>query len=348
MTQRPSPLTLWWHSLSAAQAFVLGALVAAAVLGPPTALWALWRVQPMLAAARPTVPAATLPPPTATATPSATVSPSPTATASATPTPSPTPSPTPVPTATLPPLEAGGALVIGYSVEGRPLTVYRFGQGPHQRLIVAGIHGGYEWNTVALAETLLARLQDGSIPVPEAVTLFLLPNLNPDGYARQKGALGRANARGVDLNRNFPWNWAPDWDRAGCWNYAPITAGSGPFSEPETRALRDFLLRPDVHPEALVSYHSAALGIFPGGWPQPHPPSVELAQTLAQATGYPYPPMDYGCQLTGQLVDWTAWVLGIPSVDIELSNHRDIDWPQARAALQVLFTWQVPGLLGDE
>ncbi len=280
---------------------------------------------------------------TATAPPTRPPTSTPTATATATPPPTLTPTPSPSPTATLPPIPPGGSLVIGYSLEGRPLTVYRFGQGPHQRMILAGIHGGYEWNTVVLAEALLGVLQRGEITVPAEVTLFVLPNLNPDGYARQKGPLGRANARGVDLNRNFPWNWAPDWDRTGCWNYAPITAGAAPLSEPETQALAAFLQRPDVHPEALVSYHSAALGIFPAGWPNsPGPQSSALAQALAQVTGYRYPPLDYGCELTGQLVDWTAFALGIPSVDVELTNHQDPDLRQNLAALRLLLTWALP------
>ena len=291
-------------------------------------------------------PPAAMPTPLAwTASPTAEPPPTakPAATATLTPTPSSTPTPLPSPTATLASIPDGGALVIGYSVEGRPLTVHRFGHGPRQRMILAGIHGGYEWNTVLLAEMLLGVLQRGEIPVPDDVTLFLLPNLNPDGYARDKGYLGRANAHGVDLNRNFPWNWVADWDRSGCWNYAPITAGPAPLSEPETQALAAFLQRPDVRLEALVSYHSAALGIFPAGWPHdPHPPSVALAQWLAHLTGYQYPPTGYGCVLTGQLVDWTAFALGIPSVDIELANHHDPDFRQNLAVLRFLLKKDLP------
>ncbi len=288
-------------------------------------------------------------PPPSPPSPTVTVGPSHTPTASLTPTPSPsptwTPTPTQTPTATLPPLIDGGSLTIGYSVEGRPLTVYRFGQGPRQRMIIGGIHGGYEWNTVALVEALLERLRNGAVAVPEDVSLFVLPNLNPDGYARHKGIFGRANARGVDLNRNFAWNWAPDWNRAGCWNAAPITAGAGPFSEPETRALRDFLLRPDVHLDALVSYHSAALGVFPAGYPDHQGPrSTRLAQAIARVTGYRYPPAGGGCQLTGQLVDWVAFTLDVPAVDVELSTHHDLDLEQNLAVLRLLLTlaWPTP------
>ncbi|MFM8319886.1 MAG: hypothetical protein ACKOC5_03140, partial [Chloroflexota bacterium] len=47
---------------------------------------------------------------------------------------------------------------IGQSVEGRPLEVFRFGQGRRQRMIVAGTHGADEYNTVALADELVLHL----------------------------------------------------------------------------------------------------------------------------------------------------------------------------------------------
>ncbi len=317
----------------------LGLASGLAVVGLLAGLWWLGRrATAPLPTLLPTVPPASTPTAPPAATPTA---PPPSATPA--PTPSASPTLTPSPTATLPPIPDRGSLVIGTSVEGRPLTVYRFGHGPHQRMVVAGIHGGYEWNTVALAEALLDALRQGRITVPPEVTLFVLPNLNPDGYERQKGVLGRANAHGVDLNRNFDWNWAPDWDRRGCWAYAPITAGPAPFSEPETQALRDFLSRPDVHLEALVSYHSAALGVFPAGWPDaPGPRSTRLAQAIAQVTGYRYPPADGGCQLTGQLVDWVAFTFDTPAVDVELSTHQDLDLPQNLAALRLLLSWELP------
>src|SRR5687768_9462220 len=42
------------------------------------------------------------------------------------------------------------SVVIGFSVSRRPIEVYQFGQGEKQKMIVAGIHGGYEWNTIVL------------------------------------------------------------------------------------------------------------------------------------------------------------------------------------------------------
>ena len=152
---------------------------------------------------------------------------------------------------------------IGYSVKGLPLEVYTFGTGTHERMIVAGIHGGDEWNTITLANQLIAYINQYPKTIPEDVTLYILRDLNPDGEARSHDKYGRLNTNGVDLNRNFPYHWQADWDRAGCWNYLPTSGGSVGGSEPETQAVMNFI---DSHTiEALISYHSAALGIFPGG-----------------------------------------------------------------------------------
>jgi hypothetical protein len=234
-------------------------------------------------------------------------------------------------------LEGGNrAAVIGHSVSGRPIEVYAFGNGPNQRMIVAGIHGGYEWNTIALADELILHINENPDVIPDDITLFILRNLNPDGDARAHGIDGRVNDHGVDLNRNFPTNWVKEWDRDGCWNYAPTNGGTGPGSEPETRALMNFLQSHKI--QALISYHSAALGIFPGGEPW-EPDSIRFAQALANVTKYPFPPLDTGCTFTGTLADY-AVELGAVSVDMELATHRYTDFERNLKALDVLVSWE--------
>ncbi|MEE4195357.1 MAG: M14 family zinc carboxypeptidase [Anaerolineae bacterium] len=274
----------------------------------------------------------------------------PSITPSATETPSPTPTPTVIPTATQTPLptatpilDADGQTprIIGYSVEGRPLEMYRFGTGEDHRLIIAGIHGGYEYNTVDLAYELITYLQENLELVPQEMTLFLLPALNVDGYTNLRGAYeGRPNANGVDLNRNWNWNWKADWEKSGCWNYAPINGGTSPFSEPETEALRQFILDENIN--ALISYHSAALGIFHGGSPEPHPGSVSLAETAASVSPYAYPAIDYGlCEVTGMLAHWAA-DQNIAAIDIELTNHAYTDYEINVEILKAFLNWQNP------
>lgn len=244
-----------------------------------------------------------------------------------------TPTPTPVPTPTV---FASGPVEIGTSVAGRPLQVYRFGNGSVQRLIVAGIHGGYEWNTIALARKLIEFIEDNPEVIPADVELTILPALNPDGEARSRYAAGRANENGVDLNRNWPSFWQPDWPLTGCWNTLPITAGEFPRSEPEVSALLALIQEKDI--TALISYHSAALGIFPGGKP-PDPRSLRLAEAVAAVSPYPYPPIDTGCLYTGQFADWASANV-IAAVDIELSTHNSLDYEINLNVMEAFLAWR--------
>ncbi len=224
--------------------------------------------------------------------------------------------------------------IIGYSVQGRPIDLYTFGQGETHYLIVAGIHGGYEGNTVALANQLLVYLNKHPEAVPSGATLYLIPDMNPDAVARGRNAGARVNANGVDLNRNFPThNWVANWDHSNCWNERPTTGGTGPGSEPETHAVASFIYNHRI--EALISYHAAALGVFPGGNPW-QPASERLASALSAVTGYPYPPLDTGCDYTGTLADWAVENGVGAAVDMELADHRDTDFARNLKALKVL------------
>jgi murein endopeptidase len=74
--------------------------------------------------------------------------------------------------------------------------------------------------------------------------LWLVPNLNPDGFR-----LGvRQNGRGVDLNRNFRSEWRP---RGRRWD--PQYAGPRPWSELETRLARALIRR--IEPDVTLWYH---------------------------------------------------------------------------------------------
>jgi murein peptide amidase A len=74
------------------------------------------------------------------------------------------------------------------------------------------------------------------------VRLWLVRTANPDGVA----AGTRQDARGVDLNRNFPWDWRPG--PRGTYYPGPRAA-----SEPETRALTKLVRR--VRPDLAIYYH---------------------------------------------------------------------------------------------
>lgn len=114
--------------------------------------------------------------------------------------------------------------------------------------------------------------------------LYFIPTMNPDGlevisrglddYARKNGYIppelhGRdcmivrgpgEDSCGVDLNRNFDFNWIFGdtlWYR-GSFEPFDYYRGPAPFSEPETQAVRDFARR--IKPTLSVVYHSSRQG----------------------------------------------------------------------------------------
>lgn len=140
----------------------------------------------------------------------------------------------------------GGVLdlsVLGRSLEGRPIYRASVGSGPRSLALVTQQHGDEPVGTEA-AVALLDRLSGGSpaaAAAREAVTVHVVPRVNPDGFQRwltpepYPGEDPRRNAAGLDLNREY--------DPA-----VPVSAEA-----PEAAAVRDFLL--GEAPDLVVDYH---------------------------------------------------------------------------------------------
>lgn len=77
-----------------------------------------------------------------------------------------------------------GPIVIGYSVGGRPMEVYRFGTGERAYMVVGGTHGGYEVNTVHLTEELIEYYKFHPEAIPDGTRLYILRALNVDGLQK--------------------------------------------------------------------------------------------------------------------------------------------------------------------
>jgi protein MpaA len=136
----------------------------------------------------------------------------------------------------------------GTSVLGAPLEVWLPESEDVGTLIVGGQHGEEPESTFVLSRAL--RCLEGA-PSKAAVVL----SANPDGIARGT----RGNANGVDLNRNYP---TADWQAEPvtyCWQVGAesevrLSTGSGPGSEPETRAFIELVER--LKPERVVAVHA--------------------------------------------------------------------------------------------
>lgn len=238
--------------------------------------------------------------------------------------------------------------VIGRSVEGREITAYHYGSGDTELLFVGGMHGGYSWNTALVAFELMDWLEEDSSVVPEGVKVTVVPVLNPDGLNEVVGTAGRFdaadvpsseeqtvpgrfNARGVDLNRNFDCDWQPE----GVWQSRTVDAGEEVFSEPESQALRDYVL--ENNPDAVIVWYSAVGGVFASNC---H--SGVLDETLAimnvyaEAASYPaYESYDF-YEITGDAVNWMA-KNDIPAISVLLTTHQSVEWDKNRAGVEALF-----------
>ncbi len=177
-----------------------------------------------------------------------------------------------------------GHSVIGHSVRHRPLIAYHLGN-PAARttaVLIGQMHGD-EHAGVVLADSLV----HGSASV-EGLNLWVIPTMNPDGDA----AHTRQNAHHVDLNRNWP---------DGRWRHltGAYYSGPRPLSEPETRAVRTFLLH--VHPTYVVVLHQPLHGVdtTDGG-----AIAVAFRHALARNLGLPQKAFNCFSVCNGSLTHW--------------------------------------------
>ena len=175
----------------------------------------------------------------------------------------------------------------GRSVLGLPLEVWR----PRARcnvLVFAGIHGEEPETTYALSRALR---QLGE-PLQHAAVVLAA---NPDGLVRGT----RCNARGVDLNRNFPsTNWQPNpvTCRSTIEDASDVvlSPGQNAGSEPETQAL--LALIADLTPDAVVALHAPLACIDDAN-------TSALGAWLAERSGLPLV-RDVGYPTPGSFGSW--------------------------------------------
>ena len=140
-----------------------------------------------------------------------------------------------------------------HSVRGQPIYQRELPlPAPRLRVLVVGGMHGDEMSAATLTLRWLALAQAD----PADVHWHFIPVLNPDGMFRPQPQ--RTNARGVDLNRNFP---TPDWQRQSRIYWEQRTRkdprrypGPSALSEPESRFLHNEMAR--FQPHLIVSVHA--------------------------------------------------------------------------------------------
>jgi hypothetical protein len=197
------------------------------------------------------------------------------------------------------------------SVNGRHIFLHEF--TPAQRstgrvLVIGGIHGD-ELTSVSIVFRWIERLKQ---PPDDAAQYRwrVIPVLNPDGLLAKPPT--RVNARGVDLNRNFPTdNW---WDDAPYY-WAVSTRrdprrfpGPAPRSEPESAWLHNEIetFKPDV----IISVHAPFAVLDFDGPPHGMQPPLRFGRLKLHRLGV-YP---------GSLGNFGGLKAGIPVVTLELPH----------------------------
>ncbi|PYZ92552.1 hypothetical protein CR194_12850 [Salipaludibacillus keqinensis] len=231
--------------------------------------------------------------------------------------------------------------VIGQSLDGRDIHAIRLGKGSTE-VFINGSHHAYEHMTTNVNMKMLDeyayayaknhRFDGWNVrTVLNRTSIWFVPMVNPDGVElvqRGPSALSsqlasraisinggstnfsswKANARGVDLNRQYPALWNTIEHNPG--RPSPMNyKGTSPLSEPEAKAVYDFARSKDF--KTALSYHSSGEVLFTR-----HPGHV--ANIVSNKTGYNVVNLTHS-QSGGGFTDWFILNQGKPGLTPEIS-----------------------------
>lgn len=219
--------------------------------------------------------------------------------------------------------------------------------GNNQILIFGAMHAREYITTQIVMRQLCDCLEGGgsyrgisAAELLNGLTIHFVPNSNPDGVAISQFGLSavnnptlraevatmsddleqwKANARGVDLNRNFDAGW---YEFVGSNYPAPERyKGISPGSEPEAAAL--ISLTKNYHLKRAISYHTCGEVIY---WYYKQSGNVlaesqKFAEEISAVTGYPLDD-DYTSVDAAGYKDWAVYKIGVPSITIEVGAEN--------------------------
>ena len=241
----------------------------------------------------------------------------------------------------------------------RPISTLVIGTGPRKVLFTAAHHAN-EWITALVllkyAEDLAESIRTDGIlfgqkarDLAEAVTIYLIPMVNPDGVDLVVGAIEpgniqydlaqrldrdypsipfpkgwKANLLGVDLNLNYPAGWlqareikfSQGYTTPGPRDYV----GRAPLDQLETKALAEFTEFLD--PELILAYHSQGKEIYWKFRDYLVPGAKELGEVMARVSGYTLADVPYESAFAGYK-DWFIQQFRRPGYTIEVGSGEN-------------------------
>jgi len=222
--------------------------------------------------------------------------------------------------------------VIGQTVQGRDILALKITDNPQEReldepgILFNAMHHAREIMTpeviIDTAEFLLTNYGTDAAVTSwvDSNEIWLVPQVNPDGNNKvwTKDSYWRKNlgakGRGVDLNRNYPYEWNGCGGSSGS-VWSDTYRGPSAGSEPETQALMRLVAR--TQPVFNISYHSySELVLYPYGCDGERTPTreivegvgIEMAKLIIKDSGRgtykPGTPWDILYAVDGSDSDW--------------------------------------------
>lgn len=277
-------------------------------------------------------------------------------------------------------------IVPGQTHEGRPFKGIRItGPGSTTKrpaVLFTGNQHAREWVSPATAVYIAHHLLedyalDKSVrKLVNGVEFLIIPVVNADGYVYTWTTyrLWRKNRRdngggvyGVDLNRNWSYKWGGQGSSGD--PRSDLYRGPSPFSEPETQAIRNFILaNPRI--KAHIDFHSyGQLVLSPWAYTRDPPPddalfdalNLSMADAIEGVHGLRYTVGSWYTKLypsSGVFPDWAYGERGILSWTVELRDTGRFGFilppeqiiptaQEAFAAIEALSDWAGPIVPGD-
>lgn len=238
-----------------------------------------------------------------------------------------------------PQISPTSSIVIWKTTLWQDIKSYKFWNWSKNVLYIWWIH----WNeigTVKLMNRWINYLSDNKDIVSDTSAVSVIPCLNIDGYNKalqnknffSRWKTWKTNARGVDLNRNFPTsNWKEKsilfaW---GC--YSDVSGWSCAWSESEIQALLDYIKSEEI--KTIYLYHNCWATVF-GKWTEK---VAKKVHEYSKLSWYRIFTENEWINLSEEQKTWNSMIWAeehkIDTIEIELKTRWGSEWKRNENAL---------------